>query len=227
MNNPISLTLVLLLAGIQASVMHANPNPPPGQGWIRQLLAEDPACDPEAIDTLAAAARQGIEREVGRRENSVKPPSSASELACLGDLMGTNLDVAFPTGSLTAGLPGFVQGILSQLAAGSGGGPALGSMDIAGLASSLAGGGIDPTRILPSSLCSFAGARWSQATLPALGEFGDLAPLAVLPALLGAVRPTPNFPQPQLRRRFDPNSADDPPRAAPSSPAATILGLGQ
>ncbi len=212
---------MLLIAALPAVPAAAASDPPADQTWIREMLSEDPSCDPETIDVLAGAARRGIEREVGRRENSVKPPSAAAELSCLGDLMSTNLDVAFPTGRLTAGLPGFLQGILSQLG-GSGSGLSLGSIDVASLAAGLAAGQTDPTRILPSSLCPFAQSRWSQATLPSLGGFGELGPLAILPLLMGADETVTNFPAPDLRRRFDTGNGE-----ASSGRAGVILGINQ
>lgn len=216
----VRVAAILLLAGLHAMAAAAVAAQPAGQGWIREILSEDPACDPATIDALAGAARRGIEREVVRRENSVKPPSAAAELSCLGDLMSTNLDIAFPTGNLTSGLPGFLQGILSQLASRPGSGLSLGTIDVAGLAAGLALGEADPTRILPSSLCSFAQSRWSQATLPALGGFGDLSPLAFLPLLLGEDVPVTNFPAPDLRRRFENDAGGGP------GQASRILGIG-
>ena len=203
--------IVLVALAAPAALTAAQPA---GQGWIREILTEDPACDPGAVDALAHAARRGIEREVGRREHAVKPPSAAAELSCLGDLMNRgDLDVAFPTGRITAGLPGFLQGLLAQLFSGSD--LSVGSIDAQGLASALAAGQGDPTRVLPSSLCRFAESRWSQSTLPALGGFDELSPLAVLPLLLPEASGATNFPQPDLRRDF-----------RGSGQAGRILGLG-
>ena len=215
------IATVLAALAVPAAVPAAQPA---GQGWIREMLAEDPACDPGAVDALAHAARRGIEREVGRREHAVKPPSAAAELSCLGDLMGADLDIAYPTSRITAGLPGFLQGLLMQLLTGSD--LSIGSIDAQGLASALAAGQTDPTRVLPSSLCRFAESRWSQATLPALGGFGDLSPLAVLPLLLQEGVGAPNFPQPDLRRRLpEPESQAAVPPGRPGQ-ASRILGLG-
>ena len=212
MPRAILVTALLILAAIPASPAEQAT---PGQQWIREMLSEDPACDPETIETIARSTRRGIEREVGRRENSVKPPAAAGELSCLGDLMQSNLDIAFPTQRLTSGLPGFLQGILSQVLAGSG--LSLGSIDVNQLASGLAAGGSDPTRILSSSLCDFAQSRWSQATLPSLGGFADFGPLAILPLLTGTGAQVTNFPQPDLRR----------PGAPPASPGSpgSVLGI--
>ncbi len=215
------IAIIMLACAALASAAQSATPPPADQRWIREMLSEDPACDPDAVDALAGAARRGIEREVGRRENAVRPPSAAAELSCLGDLMSTNLDVAFPTGQLTSGLPGFLQGILAQLIAGSGSGLSIGSIDAAGLAAALASGQSDPTRVLSSSLCKFAESRWSQATLPVLEGFGNLAPLALLPLLLQEGSNATNFPQADLRRRFPP-----PPESGGTGQAATILGIG-
>ena len=208
----ITTTLLLIIAALP---MKAAEHPAPGQEFLYEMLEEDPACDPATIETIARSARRGIEREVGRRENSVKPPAASGELSCLGDLMQSNIDVAFPTQRLTAGLPGFLQGILSQVLSGSG--LSLGSIDVTQLASGIAAGGSDPTRILSSALCDFAQSRWSQATLPSLGSFKDFGPLAILPLLTGAGAQLTNFPQPDLRRQPAQN-------AQPSS-AGSVLGI--
>ena len=213
------LILTILISLGLSSAAEALTTAPAGETWIREMLSEDPACDPGAIDALSRAARRGIEREVGRREHAVKPPSAAAELSCLGDLMSANLDVAFPTATLTAGLPGFLQGILEQMTSKSG--LSVGGIDAAGLAAALAAGQTDPTRVLSSSLCRFAEARWSQATLPALGGFDDLAPLALLPLLLPNERGTANFPPPNSERRPEAASGN-----GQSGQAARILGLG-
>ena len=159
----------------------AEAAPPPDQRWISDMLAENDACDPETARVLADSVRRGIEREVFRREDSIRPPSASAELSCLGDLVrNPALDRFFPTQqTLTPSIPGFLQGILGQLFAESG--ASLGAIDLAALAGGTAP---DPTRLLSSSLCAFAEDRWNQATLPVLGgldSFGS-GGFAALPA---------------------------------------------
>ncbi|MDE0254108.1 MAG: hypothetical protein OYG32_04865 [Rhodospirillaceae bacterium] len=152
-------------------------DPPPGHAWIAGMLAENPACDEPTAREIADAVRGGIEREVYRREDSIRPPSAAAELSCLGDLVrNPSLDRLFPTqASLTPGIPGFLTGLLKQLASSSGG-DGIFDIDIAALAS---GAIPDPTRALSASLCNFAEDRWNAATLPVLDGFPEaLAALA-------------------------------------------------
>ncbi len=151
---------------------NATETPPPAdQRWISDMLAENQACDPATARMLAGAARRGIEREVYRREDSIRPPSASAELSCLGELVrNPALDRFFPTQQvLSPSIPGFLQGILGQIFGEATGG-VFGNLDLAALASGDAG---DPTRALSSSLCSFAEQRWNQATLPVLGGFPE------------------------------------------------------
>ncbi len=191
---------VLLAAGLALPVLAEDP--PPDQRWVREMLSEDAACDPETARRLATAARRGIEREVHRREDSIRPPTAAAELSCLGDLMkSSSLDIAWPTQRMTADLPGFLQGVLRSALRSSGG--SFGDLDL----DAIAGGASDPTRILSSSLCGMAAARWNQGTLPVLSGFGDLGPFAALPAVSDS----------PLKRLLSPSAGGDP---------ARVLGLG-
>ncbi len=204
---------LLVLVGPLANGQTAGP--PPEHAGIAEILSHDPACDEATIATLAGAARRGIEREVWRREDAFRPPSPTSELSCLGDLMqqtSSFLDVAFPTGQLTSSLPGFVQGILSQLL-----GDAVGSTDFLELANSG-----DPTRNLSSALCDFAAARWNRPTIPSLTDFTSGPRFAQLPG-----DPVQNIIAPAIIRTLT-----NPPAAANQTPPGQtapgqILGIPQ
>lgn len=171
----VALAVSLAAGGPPLPADAADAPPPADQRWISDMLAENQACDPETARMLAGAVRLGIEREVYRREDSIRPPSASAELSCLGELVrNPALDRFFPTQQvLSPSIPGFLQGILAQMFGGEAG-DMFGNLDLAALASGNAG---DPTRALSSSLCSFAERRWNQATLPVLGGFpepGDL-----------------------------------------------------
>ncbi len=213
----LSAAAALLLA---AAAPTAAQDSPADERWLRQMLAEDPACDPPAVEALARAARSGIEREVGRREDSIRPPAASAELSCLGDLMNIGqLDISFPTQRLTTTLPGFLQGLIGQIL-GAGGGGAFGGLNIEALAQ----GAADPTRFLSASLCGFAQDRWGQGTLPVFNLFGAMGPQGSLPALpaagqtLGALQELLN--PAQLLRQAPASGSSG------GGAAAAILGLG-
>ncbi|MCY4006137.1 MAG: hypothetical protein OXE84_04815 [Rhodobacteraceae bacterium] len=209
--------VTLLVTGLfvmesPAQEQSASSETQPELAGVSELLSGNPACDPESIQTLAEAGRRGIEREVWRREDAFRPPSPASELSCLGDLMRNTsplLDVAFPTGQLTSGLPGFVQGILSQLL-----GDAGGATDFLELANSG-----DPTRTLSSALCDFAAQRWNRPTVPSFTDFTAGNRFAQLPG-----DPVINLLAPAILQSItDPSAASTGGTVSPDR----ILGISQ
>ncbi|MDE2674047.1 MAG: hypothetical protein OXH65_02955 [Paracoccaceae bacterium] len=150
---------------------------PPDEGWVRNILA-DYRCDPEVADHLARSTRLGVEREVRRGEQAIKPPTSVGELSCLGTLMKSpGLDLLYPTGSISPA--NLLIGVLTQLQGNTSTNP-FGSIDL----DALAGGGFDPTRVISNSLCSLARDRWNQQTIPLIGDFARLG-------VRGLARPPP------------------------------------
>lgn len=157
---------LILVCFVSQGWSQTTPQPAPDQGWVRDIL-NDYRCDPEVANRLASAARLGVEREVRRGERSIKPPTAVGELSCLNNLMNSpQLDLLYSTRSISPG--NMLSGILNQVLAG--GSSPFGNIDI----NTIASGGFDPTRVIPSSLCQLAQDRWDQETLPLLGNFNLL-----------------------------------------------------
>ena len=72
----VALSVSLAAGGPPLPGDAADTPPPADQRWITDMLAENEACDPETARMLAGAVRRGIEREVYRREDSIRPPSA-------------------------------------------------------------------------------------------------------------------------------------------------------